>query len=150
MTTRRRTILISAVLTVAAKFYAAADERPFDSSTVERLLADDFVDNHRPESDPVLSDKVVIVGLFAALASGFPDGRHEVYLLERVGPDKVLAYWTFTGTNTGSFFGAPATGGEVKIDGTDLLRIRRGKIVEQWHIEQLQKLSQQLSSTATR
>ena len=75
-----------------------------------------------------------------------PGGAENAFsLLERVGPDKVLAYWTFTGTNTGPLFGAPATGRRVEIDGTDLLRIRNGRIVEQWHVEELQVLQQQLT-----
>jgi hypothetical protein len=130
---------------VAQRFYAAVDARPYDPAAVAGFFAESYRDHHRPISDPTLSDKQVITGVLDALAGGFPDGRHRVYLLERVGPDKVLAYWTFTGTNTGPLFGAPPTGRRVDIDGTDLLRIRQGRIVEQWHIEELQKFSQQLA-----
>jgi predicted ester cyclase len=133
---------------VSQRFYAAVDARPYDPAAVAGLFAESYRDHHRPVSDPTFSDKQVITGVLDALAVGFPDGRHRVYLLQRVGPDKVLAYWTFTGTNTGPLFGAPPTGRRVEIDGTDLLRIRHGRIVEQWHIEELQKLSQQLAAAS--
>jgi steroid delta-isomerase-like uncharacterized protein len=132
-------------LAVARRFYAAVDARPYDAAAVAAVFADDYRDNHRPPAAPTATDKEAITGVLDALAEGFPDGEHEVYLLERVGPDKVLAYWTFTGTNTGPLFGAPATGRRVEIDGTDLLRIRDGRIAEQWHVEELQALQQQLT-----
>jgi len=48
-----------------------------------------------------------------------------VYLLERVSDDKVLAYWTFTGTNTGSLFGGLVVGDRVGPISKDADYIRR-------------------------
>jgi hypothetical protein len=135
-------------LSVARAFYEAADQRPYAEADVSALIWDGYVDHHRPASDPSLTDEQVIVGLLSQLATGFPDGQHDVYRLERVSNDEVLAYWTFTGTNTGPLFGAPPTGRTVSIDGTDLLRIRKGQVVEQWHIEDLQSLTAQLYGPA--
>jgi steroid delta-isomerase-like uncharacterized protein len=45
--------------------------------------------------------------------------------------DKLVKYWNFKGTHTGLFFGIPATGKTVDIDGTTLVRMAHGKIAEE-------------------
>ena len=45
--------------------------------------------------------------------------------------DKLVKYWNFKGTHTGVFFGIPATGKTVSIDGTTLVRMSDGKIAEE-------------------
>jgi predicted ester cyclase len=45
----------------------------------------------------------------------------------------VIANWTMTGTHTGgSYFGVPASGKKVEINGTGIVRFEDGKIVEHW------------------
>jgi predicted ester cyclase len=45
--------------------------------------------------------------------------------------DKLVKYWNFKGTHTGLFFGIPATGKSVDLDGTTLVRMANGKIAEE-------------------
>jgi steroid delta-isomerase-like uncharacterized protein len=45
--------------------------------------------------------------------------------------DKLVKYWNFKGKHTGSFFGIPATGKSVDLDGTTLVRMQDGKIAEE-------------------
>jgi len=45
--------------------------------------------------------------------------------------DKLVKYWNFKGTHTGVFFGIPATGKNVSLDGTTLVRMSNGKIAEE-------------------
>lgn len=45
--------------------------------------------------------------------------------------DKIVKYWNFKGTHTGMFFGIPATGKTVNIEGTTLVRMKDGKIAEE-------------------
>ena len=45
--------------------------------------------------------------------------------------DKLVKHWTFSGTHTGVFFGIPATGKKVSIDGVTLVRMSNGKIAEE-------------------
>ena len=45
--------------------------------------------------------------------------------------DKLVKYWNFQGTHTGDFFGIKATGKNVNIDGTTLVRMSNGKIAEE-------------------
>ncbi len=54
--------------------------------------------------------------------------------------DKVYARLTVTGTNSGSFYGVPATGGSYEVSMFDYARIEDGRIVER--IQQSDTLSQ--------
>ena len=45
--------------------------------------------------------------------------------------DKLVKYWNFKGTHTGNFFGIPATGKTVSLDGVTLVRMSTGKIAEE-------------------
>lgn len=45
--------------------------------------------------------------------------------------DKLVKHWNFKGTHTGVFFGIPATGKTLNIDGTTLVRMSGGKIAEE-------------------
>jgi predicted ester cyclase len=64
--------------------------------------------------------------------AAFPDMTFRVELLIQSG-DLVVSNWTLTGTHTGApFFGVPASGKHVTINGTAILRMRDGKVVEHW------------------
>ena len=45
--------------------------------------------------------------------------------------DKLVKHWNFKGTHTGNFFGIPATGKTVSLDGITLVRMSTGKIAEE-------------------
>ena len=45
--------------------------------------------------------------------------------------DKLVKHWRFRGKHTGNFFGIPATGKEVNLEGTTLVRMENGKIAEE-------------------
>ncbi|MBA4409356.1 MAG: ester cyclase [Bacteroidota bacterium] len=45
--------------------------------------------------------------------------------------DKIVKHWNFKGTHTGEFFGIPATGKTVNIDGVTLVRMANRKIAEE-------------------
>ena len=45
--------------------------------------------------------------------------------------DKLVKHWNFKGTHTGNFFGIPATGKTVSLDGVTLVRMSTGKIAEE-------------------
>ena len=45
--------------------------------------------------------------------------------------DKIVKHWNFKGTHTGDFFGIPATGNEVDIDGVTLVIMKDGKIAQE-------------------
>ena len=45
--------------------------------------------------------------------------------------DHIVKHWNFKGTHTGEFFGIPATGNTVNIDGTTIVKMKNGKIAEE-------------------
>jgi predicted ester cyclase len=64
--------------------------------------------------------------------SAFPDMAFTVNLLVESG-DLVVSNWTVRGTHTGTaFFDVAPSGEAVEINGTAILRIRDGRIVEHW------------------
>jgi len=70
---------------------------------------------------------------FWEMARGaFPDMQFRVDLLIESG-DLVVSNWTLTGTHTGgAFYDVAASGRPVVINGTAILRLRDGKVVEHW------------------
>ena len=45
--------------------------------------------------------------------------------------DKLVKHWNFKGTHTGNFFGIPATGNKVNINGVTLTEMKNGKIAQE-------------------
>lgn len=67
-----------------------------------------------------------------AARAAFPDMTFKVELLIQSG-DLIVSNWTLTGTHTGApFFGVAPSGEVVTINGTAILRMRDGKVVEHW------------------
>jgi len=59
--------------------------------------------------------------------------------------DKVVIRGTVSGTHTGGdFFGVPASGKHLEWTGTDVSRVKNGKIVERWLNADIMGLMQQL------
>jgi steroid delta-isomerase-like uncharacterized protein len=64
--------------------------------------------------------------------AAFPDMTFSVSLLIEQ-DDLVVSNWTVRGTHTGAaFYDVPASGEPVEINGTAILRLRDGQIVEHW------------------
>lgn len=67
----------------------------------------------------------------AQLREAFPDGRFKIRELLSEG-ELVAFTWTFAGSNDGPFMDRKPTGNRVRITGIDVVRVRRGRIVEHW------------------
>jgi predicted ester cyclase len=126
--------------------YAKMDAQPFNRAALAVYYDDAFVDNNRPGAPPEASDKQAIVGLIEAVALGMPDGKRTLNTVEALGPDKVVVYFTFTGTQTGQFLDYPPSDKSVTFNGIDIFRIAGGRIAEQWHVEEVINLIGQLSA----
>ena len=64
--------------------------------------------------------------------AAFPDIHYAIEDMIAEG-DKIATRWTLTGTHTGGpYYGVPASGKRVTINGTGILGFRDGKIVEHW------------------
>jgi steroid delta-isomerase-like uncharacterized protein len=98
---------------------------------LESILAPNLVShNHQPGLPAGLAGaKMAHQGAVAA----FPDVKTTIDDLVAEG-DKITALGTLTGTNTGSFMGAPPTGKSFKVSTMSVFRIANGKIVEHWGV----------------
>ncbi|HYC56225.1 MAG TPA: ester cyclase [Candidatus Binatia bacterium] len=62
----------------------------------------------------------------------FPDMEFRVDLLLEM-DDLIVSHWTLSGTHTGSaYYDVPPSGDRVIINGTAILRMRDGQVVEHW------------------
>ena len=114
--------------------YSAAMESG-DGAAVFEYWADDFVSHVTERVSPgkVGTDVRGEEQLWWTQAkSAFPDMTFSVELLIESG-DLIVSNWTVRGTHTGTaFYDVPPSGLPVTINGTAILRIRDGKIVEHW------------------
>ena len=64
--------------------------------------------------------------------TAFPDMEFRVDVLIEAG-DIVVSHWTLTGTHTGgAYYDVPPSGERVTINGTAILGLRDGRVVEHW------------------
>jgi predicted ester cyclase len=128
-------------LEVAGSLYHAFDAG--DVTALDDLLAPDLVD-HNPA--PGTANAIEgMRSLVAAVRDGFTNPRHEVLYQSATTDGWVVTQWRMTGTHTGPWFGAPATGRDVSFAGIDLVRVVDGRIVEIRHVEELFQLQAQLA-----
>jgi steroid delta-isomerase-like uncharacterized protein len=116
--------------------YTALNEQDFDA--LDELVAQDAV-WHGMEAQGLEGLKQE----WRAFTTSFPDGHMKLEDLVEFG-DKVLARNTCSGTNTGEFFGMPATGRSMSIVEVGVYRFEGGKIVEGWSFTDGEGMMRQL------
>ena len=91
---------------------------------IDEVAAPGYIDHNLPSG---LTPRMSI----SAFRGAFPDARFTVedVIEER---DRVVVRYSITGTNTGEFFGSPATGRRVDIDGISIYRLEGGRLAEAW------------------
>jgi predicted ester cyclase len=106
-----------------------------DTEAVYQFWSDDFVSHvtERVSPDRVGTDvRGQEAEWWQQVRSAFPDMVFTVNLLIEQG-DLVVSNWTVQGTHTGTpFYDVEPSGEPVEINGTAILRIRDGQIVEHW------------------
>lgn len=106
-----------------------------DRDAVFEYWAPDFVSHVTERVNPsaVGSDiRGYEVEWWTQVQSAFPDMTFTVDLLIESG-DLIVSNWTVRGTHTGTaFYDVQPSGLTVIINGTAILRMREGKIVEHW------------------
>jgi steroid delta-isomerase-like uncharacterized protein len=106
------------------------------------LVADDLV-NHSAMPGMPNGPESMIAFLHGVLRKGFPDLKVEI--LDQVAEnDKVSTRKEFKATHLGEFMGIPATGKQVTIKVTDIIKLRNGKYIEHWGLSNLAEVLQQL------
>ncbi|GAA4976774.1 ester cyclase [Algibacter aquimarinus] len=79
-------------------------------------------------------ENVVGIEDFKAYYSEFVTGfsNVEFTLVDIFGQgDKIVKHWNFKGTHSGNFFGIPATGKSIDVEGTTLVKMKNGKIAQE-------------------
>lgn len=106
-----------------------------DEQAVYDFFAPEFRSQATDRVNPDLAGRDIRgeeVRFWREARGAFPDMDFTVNLLVEQ-DDLVVTNWTITGTHTGSaFYDVPPSGEPVRIDGTAILRIRDGMIVEHW------------------
>ena len=116
-----------------------------DVTKIKSFCATDFTD-HNPSpgySGKGLDDLAAQLNEFF---TAFPD-LHITSDFIVAEEDKVVAYLTMTGTNSGSFANMPATNKPFKINGIDIVLIKDGKATERWGVSDDLSLMTQLQMT---
>jgi predicted ester cyclase len=120
-------------LRLLAKYSEAMDSG--DTEAVFEFWSPDFVthvtERVAPErvGDDVRGDEQI---WWQNARAAFPDMTFTVDLIIESG-DLVVSNWSVKGTHTGApFYDLPPSGKPVHINGTAILRIRDGQIVEHW------------------
>jgi steroid delta-isomerase-like uncharacterized protein len=96
---------------------------------LDALLAPDMVD-HSAAAGP-MTGREPGKQLISVYARAFPDTQLTVELMVAE-DDKVAAFVSYRGTNSGEFQGKPPTGKAVHVTGMDIMRYRNGQVVELW------------------
>ena len=113
----------------------------WDFESEKETVADDLIDHNAAPGLP--SGREGHHQFLAICKRAFPQFDVTIDELFAEG-DKVAYQWAAVGTHEGEFMGIPATGKEVTITGSDIVRIEDGKIAETWHVESMLELMQQL------
>jgi steroid delta-isomerase-like uncharacterized protein len=108
----------------------------------DELVAPDLVLHFNSFPDPIVgleANKAFSKELF----EGFPTIKNTIETVVAEG-DTVIYRSTLEGKQTGPFLGMPATGKKAKMNDFTMVKIKDGKIQEQWYETNLLSLMQQL------
>jgi len=120
----------AAMLAPAKAFYGFWNNA--SQQLLDRAIAPDFVDHTPPPGrqqgpqGPMLAAK--------AFLAAIPDLKVTVVQQLLVG-DRVVSHLRMTGHFTGMFKGRQGEGQKIDIIATDILRVRGGRITDNWHLE---------------
>ncbi len=100
-----------------------------DVAVIDELADPNLVDhNPLPDQQPGLAGLKDTIAFYTATF-----GNQKVELHHVFGDgDLVTTHWTTHGTHKAEFFGIPATGREVQVEGINIYRVVDGKITEVW------------------
>jgi len=108
---------------------------------IDSFCSPDYVEHTTDPGYPPTRDglKKNFTDLFAA----FPDLKIKVNFMV-ADSDKVVTYYTFTGTNSGPMMGMKATNKTVSVNGVDILTIKNGMATEHWDFNDQMAMMMQL------
>jgi steroid delta-isomerase-like uncharacterized protein len=101
------------------------------SDTISELVSTDCVAHGTSETGEELHGPEGFRALQARILEAFPDIHFTVHDCFGAG-DRVVARWSATMHHRGNGLGMAATGAEVNITGTGMVRMENGKVTEVW------------------
>ena len=137
---------MSAAERLVRQYYQTIEGQPFNEESAAAFFSENYQSRPPRPVPPGASAKQGTLGLLKNLSIGIPDAKRDLLIVEPLSGDRVLVYFSFTGTHTGPFFGAPPSGNKVSFIGVDIFTIKDGKFVENWHVEDLSTFLEQLKS----
>lgn len=129
----------TAMVQTAQRFYGFWNTGNED--LISQAVASSFFDNTLPKGRPQGPEGLAFAS--RNFRKAVPDLQCTIEDLV-VSGDKVTARLSFTGTYKGEFMGKTPTGKPVHFFAIDILHIKNGKVVEDWHLEDNLTLMQQL------
>jgi steroid delta-isomerase-like uncharacterized protein len=125
---------------VVRNFYESYNDRDLDK-TYEQYVSHDLI-NHAFGG---AYDRAGWLAADQGLLAAFTDLHVEV-LDQIVQGDRVATRFAMTGTQSGEFYGVPASGAKATLTGTAFDRIEDEKIAEHWSDSDLGSFMQQLTA----
>lgn len=110
-----------------------------------KAIGPDFVDHTLPSGRP--QGPAGPAGAAKGFLGAVPDLRVTVVQRLVVG-DRVVSHLRFTGHFTGTFGGSRGDGRPVDFIATDILKVRDGRITDNWHLEDNLTFLQQIGAVA--
>lgn len=99
---------------------------------VDELLSNDYV-GHVPNQPGPVRGPDGFKQMVQSFRTAMPDLRLNVND-QIITSDRLVLYWTATGTNTGPMGEIPPSNNAVSVEGVTILRIAGGKIVQEWEV----------------
>lgn len=113
------------------KMYSDTWDHIINDANLDLINNTNFTDDITLVTSP---ENIVGIDAFKDYYSNFVTGFSDVKftIVDVFGQgDKLVKHWNFKGTNTGIFFGMPATGKTVDVDGVTLVKMKDGKIAQE-------------------
>jgi steroid delta-isomerase-like uncharacterized protein len=109
---------------------------------LDQLFSNDAL-LHDPQNPSIAKGPQGAKSTLSTYLRAFPDMKISIER-ETAEGDYVVQHFLCTGTNTGEFNGAPATGKKINVVGVMTSRIKDGKVIEAWSLFDSLGLLQQL------
>lgn len=111
------------------KFYSKVWDEVINEGKVS-VLDTAYAPNVVLHSVPEIKGAANAKAYYANYVTGFSDRKFIVKEIFAQG-NKLTKYWEFKATHTGDFFGIPATGKKIDVEGCTIATIVNGKITEE-------------------
>jgi steroid delta-isomerase-like uncharacterized protein len=113
------------------EMYEKTWDKVINKGQIDQINSNNFDENIVMVSSP---ENVVGLEAFKAYYQNFITGFSDIKftILDAFGQgDKLVKHWNFKGKHSGDFFGMPATGRTVDLEGVTLVKMKNGKIARE-------------------